>query len=292
MSRPRPQRFDVVATDLDGTLLRPDLTVSEFTRAQLVDVRRSGRQLAMVTGRPPRWMPPIVETTGHTGAAVCANGSVVVNLETEQIVWRHLLQSELLAEVCAVVRREMGADVRFGVEVAPVGPMAGSRLVHEPAFLPTAWEQTVSVSLAELLASADAVKLLARGTGPVADTAEVAARVAADTAHLVTVSHSSRTHQLLEIAPAGVTKATGLARLVADWGHVPSAVVAFGDMPNDIPMLRWAGWACVVAGAHELVLDVADEVVPDPEQDGPGAWLAHELGAFGSRGDRAVDNPV
>lgn len=275
--RTPPDRLDIVATDLDGTLLRPDLTVSDRTRTELARVRESGRQVVLVTGRPPRWMPPIVETTGHTGVAVCANGSVVVDLESEQIVSHHLLAGDLLAEVCSVVRRELGEDAAFGVEIAPVGPMSGSALVHEPTFLPTALAQTVTASLDELLGCADTVKLLARGSGPVDATADIAARVSADVHHLVTVSHSSRTHQLLEIAPAGVTKATGLAALVAQWGGIPSSVVAFGDMPNDIPMLQWAGWAVAVASAHPSVLAVADEVVADPAEDGPAAWLAHRL---------------
>lgn len=267
----------VVATDLDGTLLRPDLTVSAFTREQLHRVVASGRMLVFVTGRPPRWMPPVLATTAHDGIAVCANGAVIMDVAAEQIVAHHPLSTTDLADVCAVIRAEMGADSRFAVEVAPVGALAANRLVHEEGFLPRSAAAAEVTALSTIVASDSAVKLLARGSGDVADTAEVAARVAAATGDLVTVSHSSRTHQLLEVAPPGVTKASTLAQLVTDAGFDSRQVVAFGDMPNDIPMLSWAGHAVVVEGAHPSVLAIADTVVPDPEHDGLGSWLHEHL---------------
>lgn len=275
-ARQRPDQVAVVATDLDGTLLRPDLTVSAATRDELRRVTEAGRQVVFVTGRPPRWMAPVLQATGHTGTAICANGAVTVDLIGERIVSHHALSADVLVQVAAAIRDELGPDVRFGLELAPLGPVTGSTLIHEPGFLPPALAGR-ELPLAELWDTADAVKLLARGPGPVAQTAAVAARVAARVRHLVTVSHASRTHQLLEIAPAGVTKATGLATLVADRQVLPGHVVAFGDMPNDIPMLAWAGWGVAVAGAHELVLQVADEVVDDPEHDGLAHWLRTHL---------------
>lgn len=269
--------ISVVATDLDGTLLRPDLTVSAFTRQQLHRVVTSGRMLVFVTGRPPRWMPPVIETTGHDGVAVCANGAVVLDVASGQVVGHHTLPAADLAEICAVIRAEMGPQTRFGFELAPLGPMSGNRLVHEEGFLPPLRTSQDVAPLAELVAADGAVKLLARGTGHVDDTAQVAARVVAATGGAVTISHSSRTHQLLEIAPPGVTKATTLAELVESAGRSPAEVVAFGDMPNDIPMLMWAGCGVAVAGAHEAVMAVADDTVPDPEHDGLAWWLADHL---------------
>lgn len=266
----------VVATDLDGTLLRPDLTVSDFTREQLVRLRDSGRRLAFVTGRPPRWMAPVIATTAHTGTAVCANGAAIVDLESETVVARHAFRRDALTDVVGIVRAVMRGDVWLGVEIAPVGPVAASDLVHEPGFLPEEMHRTVA-EVTEMTRREDVVKILARGAGPVGETAGVAAVLAQALEPMVSVSHASRTHQLLEIAPAGITKATGLAGLVADWDSEAGQVVAFGDMPNDIPMLRWAGWGVAVAGAHELVLAVADEVVPDPEADGVAHWLRENL---------------
>jgi Cof subfamily protein (haloacid dehalogenase superfamily) len=267
----------VVATDLDGTLLRQDLTVSDFTRAELVRLRDSGRRLAFVTGRPPRWMAPVIATTAHTGTAVCANGAAIVELETETVIARHSFDEGIVDEVIRIVIAEMGADVRFGVEVAPVGPVDASDLVHEPGFLPPELERRTA-PLTRMSRRDDVVKILARGSGPVSETTEIAATLAQALEPMVAVSHASKTHQLLEIAPAGVTKATGLAWLVEGWGANPEQVVAFGDMPNDIPMLTWAGWGVAVESAHPLVLAMADEVVPDADRDGVATWLRDHCG--------------
>jgi len=65
-----------------------------------------------------------------------------------------------------------------------------------------------------------------------------------------------------------VTKASGLAALAAEHGVEPGEVVAFGDMPNDLPMLAWAGHAVAVANAHPEVLAAADEVTAGNDADG------------------------
>src|SRR6476660_5657343 len=78
--------------------------------------------------------------------------------------------------------------------------------------------------------------------------------------HLAELSHSNSADSLLEIAAAGVSKASALTRVCAERGIASDEVVAFGDMPNDLPMLRWAGHAVAVANAHADLLAAADEV--------------------------------
>ncbi len=72
---------------------------------------------------------------------------------------------------------------------------------------------------------------------------------------------------LLEISAAGVTKATGLAALAEHRGIDARDVSAFGDMPNDLPMLAWAGRSYAVANAHADVLKAADEVIRSNDDD-------------------------
>ena len=76
------------------------------------------------------------------------------------------------------------------------------------------------------------------------------------------VAVTSSSHDaLLEIAAAGVTKATGLASLAERAGVAAAEVIAFGDMPNDLPMLEWAGWGVAVANAHPSVRAVVDALI-------------------------------
>jgi hydroxymethylpyrimidine pyrophosphatase-like HAD family hydrolase len=73
---------------------------------------------------------------------------------------------------------------------------------------------------------------------------------------------------LLEIAARGVSKATALAQLCEERGIGREAVVAFGDMPNDLPMLVWAGHAVAVANAHPEVRAAADEITAGNDDAG------------------------
>jgi hydroxymethylpyrimidine pyrophosphatase-like HAD family hydrolase len=86
--------------------------------------------------------------------------------------------------------------------------------------------------------------------------------------HLAELTHSNSGDGLLEISAAGISKATTLARLCEERGVGREAVLAFGDMPNDLPMLRWAGHSVAVAGAHPDVLAAADEVTAANDDDG------------------------
>jgi hydroxymethylpyrimidine pyrophosphatase-like HAD family hydrolase len=116
------------------------------------------------------------------------------------------------------------------------------------------------------------VKLLARSAhhGP-DDFYELVSRTLGD---IATTTHSSSS-ALVEISAAGVTKAAGLAWHCERYGIDKSQVVAFGDMPNDIPMLTWAGHGVAMGNAHPAVKEVADEVGLTNDEDGVARYLAN-----------------
>ena len=248
------------ATDLDGTLLRSDGTVSDRTRAALAAVEASGRALVLVTGRPPRWMPPVVRETGHTGLALCANGAVVYDLATERVVQEHLIDPAVGAKAVAAIRAAL-PDVAFAVE------RSGSRGLGREEAYSLGYFPRGDVLVAEVdeLLAEPVAKLLARHDDM--DPDEMLARVREVVGDLVEVTHSS-TRGLMEISASGVSKAVALSRLADELGVPADEVVAFGDMPNDLPMLGWAGHAVAVANAHPEVLAAADEVTARNDDDG------------------------
>ena len=73
---------------------------------------------------------------------------------------------------------------------------------------------------------------------------------------------------LIEISAPGTTKGTGLARLAAELGIAPAEVLAVGDMPNDLSMLRWAGLGVAMGNAHPEAVEAADEVTAPNTDDG------------------------
>jgi len=80
--------------------------------------------------------------------------------------------------------------------------------------------------------------------------------------------HSNPSGSMLEISARGVTKASTLARFADSVGCGPDEVVAFGDMPNDIPMLRWAGRGFAMSDGHPDAIGAATALAPPCEEDG------------------------
>jgi Cof subfamily protein (haloacid dehalogenase superfamily) len=248
----------LVATDLDGTIIGPSGEISERTVRALRAVEDLGVPVVFVTGRPTRWMAEVAERTGHTGLAVCANGGVVYDLHRERVVDHYPMSVEVGLEVARRLRAAL-PDVGFAVET-----LDG---FSREAIYDTRWDlgSELRVDEIESLLDGPAVKLLVRHQSLDADTLLAQAReVLGDTAEL---THSS-IGGLLEISAAGVSKATTLARLCADRGIEAQDVLAFGDMPNDLPMLAWAGTSYAVGNAHAEVLAAVDHHAKSVEDDG------------------------
>jgi Cof subfamily protein (haloacid dehalogenase superfamily) len=259
MTKPR-----LVATDLDGTLLRSDGTVSPETRAVIARVEAEGVPFVMATGRPPRWMAQVVEQTGHRGVALCANGALVYDLHTEKIVEARLISAEDALQVVHALRQAV-PGVAFAVESAQ------ARFGHEPAYRPRWDMDDKDVLPVEQLTARGIAKLLVRHeemTG-----AELHAAASEALGALVETTWSSD-DGLLEVGVGGVTKATALAAVAAEAGVAPEDVIAFGDMPNDIAMLAWAGRGIAVADAHPDVIAVADDVTGSNDDDGVAEYLS------------------
>jgi Cof subfamily protein (haloacid dehalogenase superfamily) len=265
-TRPR-----LVATDLDGTIVPKSGEISDRTVRALQRVETAGVPVVFVTGRPTRWMHAIAERTGHTGLAVCSNGAVVYDLPTEQVVEQFPIPVDVGLDVARRLRAAL-PDVTFAVEL--VGGFS-----HEPAYLSREPARALRVAGVEDIYDAPAVKLLARHEVLDADELLAAARdVLGD---VVEPTHSS-TSGLLEISAAGVSKATTLAHLCDERGIDARDVLAFGDMPNDLPLLAWAGTAYAVANAHLEVLDAVALHCPSVDDDGVAQVLESVFGVGAS----------
>jgi hypothetical protein len=257
----------MVATDLDGTLLRSDGTVSVRSREALDAAAAAGLLVAFVTGRPPRWLDEVAAATGHHGAAVSANGAVLYDLGRERILSAHYLAPDVLAALTAELRERFPA-VAFAVEY---GDSFGAEpsYVHDWAINPRTDRHGRPIPpplTADLqtIVSRPAVKLLAKDRG--ADVDEFLATAETLLAGRATATHSSM-FGLLELAAPGVTKATGLAELAVRHGIDAGDVVAIGDMPNDVPMLEWAGRSYAVSNAHPAALAAAGTIVGSNDDD-------------------------
>jgi hypothetical protein len=250
----------LIATDLDGTLLGSDGQVSARTKAAILAVQAAGVPVALVTARPPRVVREVADAAGVTGPVVCSNGAILYDVARDAIIRHERLQTDLARELSRALR-SLAPQVVFATE-------HGHLLGYEPAF-PRIFEDGVPehfspVGDIEALCEDDLTKLIVHHPGENPDA--LAAWVSAHVGQRAFVTHSGG--PFVEIGAAGVSKASGLARLCEELGVAAAGVVAFGDMPNDLPMLRFAGHGVAVANAHPEVLAEADEVTLSNDEDG------------------------
>lgn len=262
----RVQAPRLVATDVDGTLLDPDDRVPPRAAAAIGRLVAAGVGFVLVTGRPPRWIPPVVAELGVVRLAVCANGGVLYDAVDDRVLWARTLAVPTLAELAAAAT-EVLPGCGLAVERVGTGAFddAADQFVAEPDYRHAWPAPDNAVAHRSALLDRPAVKLLIRCPDLSSDAMVAAlAPVIGERADL-TFSHP---HGLVEVSPPGVTKASGLAEVADRLGVTAADVVAFGDMPNDLPMLRWAGHGVAMGNAHPALLDVADEVTAGNGDDG------------------------
>lgn len=256
----------LVATDVDGTLLDPDERVTARTREAVAAAVAGGAHFVLATGRPPRWIPPVVDALGIAPIAVCANGAVIYDAATDRVISARTLPVDVLTELAEIAGRVVPGS---GLAVERVGRSAHDtatpQFVSAPGY-EHAWlnPDNTEVSYEDLL-SAPAVKLLVRKPGVAS--ADLAAVLARHVGLLGDITYSTN-NGLIEISPVGISKAAGLQQVIRPLEVSPEDVVAFGDMPNDVPMLRWAGHGVAMGNAHPEAVDAANEVTAPNSDDG------------------------
>ncbi|MFI1186727.1 Cof-type HAD-IIB family hydrolase [Streptomyces californicus] len=273
---PLPAVTRLIATDLDGTLLRDDKTLSARTVAALAAAEEAGIEVFFVTGRPARWMDVVRAHVQSHGTAICANGAVVTDLRVEgELLSVRPLERDAALHVVRTLR-EAAPGTSFAVELT-------TGINYEPAYPPFHLDPGAAVAIAEKLLHEDApgsgapvLKLLAHHSELAPDAFLALARTAAGDRAAFTRSSPSA---LLEVSALGVSKATTLEACCTERGIAAAEVVAFGDMPNDVEMLSWAGASFAMGNAHPAAVAAATGRTATNEEDGVAVVIERILAA-------------
>ncbi|MHB1137364.1 MAG: HAD family hydrolase [Microthrixaceae bacterium] len=266
--------FRAIATDLDGTLLRTDKSVSARTRAAVLGAEAAGMLVVIATGRPPRWIAPVVEELGERGLVVCANGAAVYDPARHELV----ATTELAPEVA----RSVVDDVQAAFPDAVLGIEQGFDFAVDDAVTRRDLELAGSWNLDGLrvgpirsFLDEPVLKLIVRLPHPAPQ--GTADRVQALVGARALVTHST-TESFLELSHPGVHKAATVERLLIESDIASEQVVAFGDMPNDLELIRWAGLGVAVDNADPRLKAAADEVTASNDDDGVAMVIERLLG--------------
>ena len=257
----------LIASDIDGTLLDRNHRVPRRNRDAVARAVQQGAYFALSTGRPFRWIAPVLEQLPVRPVCVTSNGAVLYDSAEDRVMSAHELSPAALAEVVDVAQTVLGT-VGFGAERAG-GSLADAveeLFVVERHYSENAlFEGFGVVSMGELVGQ-PAVKFLIRNTDYSAPELydRIAPHIDPELAHLT----YSMQEGILEVAAPNVTKRRGVEWLAAHTGVAQQETIAFGDMPNDIEMLRWAGCGVAMENAHPEVKAAADAVTVANHQAG------------------------
>lgn len=252
----------LIASDLDGTVLGPDFRFRPRTLEAITAARDAGIQVVFVTGRPKRWLDPLHEQLDDAGVVICSNGAVVFDPGTQRVLSANGFDVAEALPVIEDVRRAF-PDSLFAAETLDA--------VHTDH----GWARTDRMEIRDvteapvtetLRPGTAVVKLLAKLDGADPDTYFEA--VLDVVAGRLAVTHSVAAAPLVEMGQRGLTKARTLERFAAELGISRHEVMAFGDMPNDLEMLTWAGRGYAMADGHPGVVAAVERTAPAFTEDG------------------------
>ncbi|MEV5337372.1 HAD family hydrolase [Streptomyces sp. NPDC052676] len=260
--------YRLIATDLDGTLLRSDESVSRRTRDALAAATAAGAAHIVVTGRAVPWTRHILDDLGYDGLAVCGQGAQVYHAGEHRLLTSVTLDRQLAGVALAKIEAEVGplylAASRDGLD--------GDVLVGPGYEVQGTLPATPFTDAADLW-TAPLNKLYIQHPDLGDDElARIATRVAGGFVTVVVAGEG-----IVELLPLGLSKATGLSLAARRLGLKAADTIAFGDMPNDIPMFGWAARGVAMLNAHEELKAVADEVTSSNEEDGIAVVLERLL---------------
>ena len=269
-----PTTVQLIVTDLDGTFLSPDGTVSDENAAAVSAAQAAGVPVLFATGRPVRWLDVVKDLPGAHPTVIASNGAVLYDLGGGQLLDRICIDTGVALEAVRSIRAAV-PGTSFAFE-------SGTRFGHEPGYRTWAKDGTADPALfqgpaEEIAHSCDFVKLLVQSTDVPAD--DLLHRVRGCVGSALTATHSAaQGFGLVEISAPGVSKASMLKRCCHRLGINQDQVAAFGDMPNDIEMLSWVGRPHVVANAHQALLQGDYRVVGGNAESGVGRAILGLIG--------------
>jgi Cof subfamily protein (haloacid dehalogenase superfamily) len=259
----------LVATDLDGTLLRTDKTISARTSAAMRAVEEAGITVVWATARARQSVQVFAEQANFTGMALCANGAVVLDLAGGGRVVRSYPVPVHVTQDSVRRIREAIPDVYFALVGADrfVAERRYAALSRYDEHHRSVDEMELSDALGEI--EDEFVKIVVRHP-------DISPVDLFDKLRAMDLADLELTHSLapfVEMSAAGISKAFALAALAEEMGRLPDEVAAIGDALNDVAMLEWAGTAIVPANAIPEVRAISARVVPSNDEDGVATYL-------------------
>jgi len=245
----------LIVTDLDGTLLKTDKTISEYTKMVLGKCKECGIKLAYATGRSGR---DAIISSGFFDARINMNGAIA--RVGEDVVYERLISADMVSKFL------VSCDKR-GLIVASQGES-----MHYSNFIVSdVWPEVTNFKIVDFYAhKVDAQKIYLIDLKP--DDVTFVKDNLPDELYMVMANDG-----MLMIMHKEATKSKALSAVAEHWGIAPSEIVVFGDDLNDIDMLTFAGVSIAMGNALQEAKTAADIICDTNDNDGVAKWLEENV---------------
>jgi Cof subfamily protein (haloacid dehalogenase superfamily) len=267
--RPKQQnKIELVAFDLDGTLVGRDNALRPAVREEILRVGGLGIRGCLVTGRMYQASLPFARALELVEPLICYQGAAIVDPQSDKVLFDEPLANETALDVVAVAKREalhvqLYRNDKYYCE-------ARNRFSDLYAQI-SGVEPVIVNSLEEAFASSDATKAVI-----IADAGVAARCVEALQTHLAGRAYVTRSYpEFVEILNPRVDKGKALEFVARRAGIEMGAVLAIGDSWNDVPLLSVAGIKVAMGNAPEELRRMAERVVGDVASDGVAEALRY-----------------
>ncbi|MFV1991513.1 MAG: HAD family hydrolase [Acidimicrobiales bacterium] len=257
------QSIKLVATDLDGTLVQPDGTISPRTTAALNAISDAGIELVLATGRPPPFVLTVLKEIPTASKVICANGAATLDPTSRELTHTMPLGDNLaqliseLSEAVPGIGFAAEWEMVFAYDQTFRDALNSDRM-HSP-----------SIAHIEEILNEPVYKILVMHP-------DISGPDLFEKVNTLIGQRSEPTHSglgFVEVAASGVNKSVALSRICAERGIEADNVIAFGDMPNDLAMLKWAGFGVAMDNADTRLKQVSDFVTRSHTDDGVAVVL-------------------
>jgi Cof subfamily protein (haloacid dehalogenase superfamily) len=251
----------LVAFDVDGTLVGRDLAISSGVRDAVARMIASGIAACLVTGRMYRATVPFARELGLDTPIICYQGAAIIDPSTDEVLAHRALANELVLELIGLTERDgmhlqlYRNDEYYCESRNRFSDLYASLSLTQPVLVP---------SLREAFAFSPATKAVVVGDEP--EAAKYADKLRAHFAGRANVTRSLP--EFVEMLDRQVDKGEALRFVAARLGVAMDRTIAIGDSWNDAPLLEAAGFGVAMGSSPPELRAVADAVVGDLAHDG------------------------
>ncbi len=268
------KKYELIAVDLDGTLVRSDQSISQRTLDALIRVQQQGVKVAVASGRPTfgtAHAADALRLDEFGGYVMSYNGGEIYDWRTKTRLHAQTLDERIMPYLY-MCTKEHGMPIMTYIDKEVVSEVENNEYIRYSSMRNRMPIRKVNDFVAEVQ-GAGIVKCMIVGAPTLLPALEAEMQAALKGKAGVFRSEPF----FLEIVPMGIDKAKGLSILLNKIGLKREELMAFGDGYNDIPMLQFAGMGVAMDNAADEIKKAADKVAPNNDDDGIAVFLEKEM---------------